>query len=83
MPDSYLSTTAFAEIFSITADRVVDMIRRGELRAIDVSTGRGKRPTWRISQAERERFEQARSSTPPPPEPKRRRKQAAEVIEFY
>jgi hypothetical protein len=59
------------------------MIRRGELRAIDVSTGRGKRPTWRISQQERERFEQARSSTRPSVVPSCRRKQAAGVIEFY
>lgn len=85
MPDSYLSTAAFAERYLMTQDRVVDLIHAGELRAVNISTNpRAKRPTWRIAAAECERFEQARSSVPPTPAPKRRRgKQTATVIEFY
>jgi hypothetical protein len=70
------------ERFAVGEHTVLNWIRRGELRAIDVSRKQGGRPRWRITQEALTAFEFGRTPTPPPPRV-RRRKRPAEVIQFY
>jgi transposase len=68
--------------FSVGEHTVLGWIRTGELRAIDVSRTKGKRPKWRISAEALEQFELTRMTAPPAPRTPRRRKPAG-VLEFY
>ncbi len=70
------------ERYSVGEHTVLGWIRRGELRAIDVSRQRGGKPRWRITREALEAFELSRTPTPPPPQ-MRRKKQSTNVIEFY
>lgn len=70
------------ERFAIGEHTVLGWIKRGELRAIDVSRRQGGRPKWRITTDALAAFEQLRTPTPPLPRT-RRRQRPADVIEFY
>lgn len=70
------------ERFAVGEHTVLGWIRRGELRAINVSRRMGGRPHWRITEEALEAFELLRTPSPPPPRTPRRRRQA-QVIEFY
>lgn len=70
------------ERFAIGEHTVLGWIKRGELRAIDVSRNRGRRPKWRITPEALAAFEQLRTPTPSLPRT-RRRNESANVIEFY
>jgi len=70
------------ERYGVGEHTVLGWIRRGELRAIDVSRNQSGRPKWRITQEALDAFELARTPTPPVPRA-RRRKHPAEVIEYY
>jgi transposase len=70
------------ERFCVGEHTVLGWIRRGELRAIDVSRKLGSRPKWRITQEALDQFEAARTPNPPLPRA-RRRKRPGEVVEFY
>src|SRR5262245_47626609 len=62
---------------------VLEWIRSGELKAVNVSRRPGsKKPRWRITPAALDAFEALRTPTPPPPKT-RRRNRPADVIEFY
>ena len=70
------------ERYGVGEHTVLGWIRRGELRAIDVSRKPGGRPKWRVTQEALDAFEQLRTPTPTPPRAKRR-KRLPEVIQFY
>jgi transposase len=70
------------ERYAVGEHTVLGWIRRGELRAIDVSRKPGGRPKWRITQESLDAFEQLRTPTPPQPR-KRRKKRREGVVEFY
>jgi transposase len=70
------------ERYSVGEHTVLGWIRRGELRAIDVSRKPGGRPKWRVTQEALDAFEALRTPTPPSPRGKRR-KPTAGVIQFY
>lgn len=80
----FFSAPAVAKLLNVDRNRVIQYIRRGELRAVDVSLHRAVRPRWRISRKDLEAFLSCRSSTPQP-EMKRRRKKKTDnnIIEFY
>jgi hypothetical protein len=65
----------------VRRDRVLDWIRRGELRAIDVSDG-GKRPRYRITSTDLEQFLRGREASPQPLM-KRRAPPNIEYEDFY
>ena len=69
--------------YSVTVHTVLQWIRAGELKAVNVGRRPGaKKPRWRITQAALDAFEQLR--TPSPPMPRTRRpKRSGEVAEFY
>ena len=50
------TTAQVAEILGCSEQHVRDLIAARRLRAADISTGRGRRPKWRITAAELERF---------------------------
>ncbi len=70
------------ERYAVGEHTVLGWIKRGELKAIDVSRNRIGRPKWRITAEALAAFEALR--TPSPPAPRTRRKsQSTDVIEFY
>jgi transposase len=70
------------ERYAVGEHTVLDWIRQGVMRAIDVSRKAGGRPKWRVTQEAMDEFEQSRTPTPLPPKAKRRKRPAG-VIEFY
>ena len=80
----FLTPKAVAALLQIKVDTVLGWIHRGHIIAIDVSSGRGRRPRWRISEEAFQDFLTARTASPPPPAAARRRRQKTEnVIEFF
>lgn len=71
------------ERFAIGEHTVLGWIRRGELKAIDVSRTRGGRPKWRITAEALAAFESARTPAPPQPRTRRAKSKSTDVIEFY
>jgi hypothetical protein len=64
--------------------RVRDWIKSGELRAVNCgSKMNGKKPRWRISEADVVMFLTARSATPAPKPVRQRRRADPEVIRFF
>jgi len=78
---SYLTPPAVAERFAVDAHKVLDWIKRGELRAIDVATTTAGRPRYRISPADLAAFEASRSATPQ--KVSRIRRKNPNVTEFF
>jgi transposase len=76
------SVREIRERYAVGEHTVLAWIRRGELRAIDVSRKRGGRPKWRVTQEALDAFEALRTPTPVPPRSKRR-KRSEDVIDFY
>lgn len=77
-PPATLSPRALAARWGVCVDKVLNFIRSGELRAFNVASTTSKRPRYRISMAEVERFEQETRATAspvqtPPEAPRRRR----------
>lgn len=68
----YYSTTEAATILGIDDETVLAWIHSGQLPAVNVCKKKnGKRPTWRIAEADLGRLLLARrSQTPPAPAPK-------------
>ena len=79
----HFTTGEVAEMLSVTADKVLDLIRTGQLGAVDVSLHRGGKARWRISDADLENFLLRRRSQPPTPAPKRKRRQPQEITKYY
>ena len=80
-PPATLSPRALAARWSVCVDKVLNFIRSGELRAFNVASKTSKRPRYRISMSEVERFEQetraAAVPTRTPPEAPRRRRDSS------
>lgn len=70
-------------LLGVAHDKVLGWIHSGELRAVDLSTTRGQRPRWRISQQALEDFLSRRAASPAPKPRRRRRQHNAGVTEFY
>jgi len=71
-----------SERLAVKPDVVLAWIRRGELRALDVSQARGLKPRWRILPGDLASFLASRMATPPAP-PVRRRRKDPSVIAFF
>lgn len=84
MTNPSLSPAAFGRRYGINASKVGQLIKAGELKAVNVALKRSGRPRWRITPEALADFERSRSAVPaaPAPRPTRRRKAAA-VIEFF
>lgn len=80
----FLTVAQAAELLSVTTDRITDWIAAGELAAVNIGTrGAAKRPTWRISEAELQRFLDSRQSTPAPQVATKRRNAVNQVPHYF
>jgi excisionase family DNA binding protein len=75
MPDlrAFYSVREVAETLSLRQHSILALIACGELRAIDVSLKRGRRPHWRIAGEDLERFIASRTCQTAAPRPRRRK----------
>jgi excisionase family DNA binding protein len=78
----HFSVRNAAEELGVCQHTILQFIRSGELRAVNVARPGAKKPRWRIPQAALDLFLLVRTATPPPPTG-RRRKRPPDVIEFY
>lgn len=81
MVSAFLTPPEVAKRLRVRRDKVLDWIRRGELRAINVSDG-GKRPRYRITPTDLERFLRSREASPQSPV-KKRAPHNIEYEDFY
>jgi hypothetical protein len=83
----YRTPAELAKDARIGINKVLDWIRKGELRAVNVAANaEGQRPRWRVAESDWEDFQLRRSTSPTPtPRPSRRRRREtdASVIEFF
>lgn len=83
-----MSTTAtytppeLARRWRIKPDRIIRMIRRGELRAFNIAEPSSSRPRYRIPPDAIVEFENRRSGAETP-KPRRRRRQPADVVQYF
>lgn len=68
-----LTVLALAERYAVSQHTVLQWIRTGELRAVDVSRRLGGRPRWRITPDAMAAFELLRTPTPAPATKRRQR----------
>ena len=83
MSVAYLSPPAVAERYGVDPSKIIGWIKRGELRAIDVSACPGGRPRYRISPADLAIFEASRSAAPQTKITRCRRRKQAGITEFF
>ena len=82
MTAATLTPPELAKCWRVKAEKIIAWIRRGELRAFDVSATPGVgRPQYRIPIDAIVEFEQRRSGRQEKPE-RRKRRQATQVISF-
>lgn len=78
-----LTPPMIAEAWGIDVAKVHGWIRAGELRAIDASNTRGRKPRFLIDVADLADFEARRAIVPPPPRAKRRSRRDINAGSFY
>ena len=82
--EQYLTPPQLAARWGVKADKVIALIHRNELKAVNLALdGNGQRPRWKISIEEVRRFEESRSNKPPEPKPKRRRRREVTTGKEY
>jgi len=74
------SPSEIADRWACKVDKVLMLINRGELGAINTAPGGAKKPRWRISAESLEAFERDRSTKPAPPKARRRARESYEFI---
>ena len=74
MIDRAISPHALSKQLGVKPTKVLNWIRTGELRAINLAETAGKRPRWKILPHDLEEFFDSRRVTPPAPRPRRRRR---------
>jgi hypothetical protein len=76
-----LTVPQLARQWGVAPNKVLEWIRRGELRAINLASSDSQRPRWAIDLADIEAFERSREATPAVP--RVRRKRAPETKDFF
>jgi hypothetical protein len=74
----YTPPTA-AEFLGVSPEKIIHFIRRGELRASNITADPSGRPRYVITPEALEAFLASRQPNPPAHRPRRRRKEANEV----
>ncbi len=83
MRRSTLTPPKLARYWAVSADKVLALIKSGELEAFNVATNRFGRPRYRISQDAIAAFEKRRAANQAPPINRRHAQHDANVIEFF
>jgi len=79
----YLTPPEIAERYGISLEKVLNWIRSGDLRALNVATRLGgERPRWKVSIADLLAFQERRVAVPPAA-PAQRQKRTAEVGNYF
>jgi excisionase family DNA binding protein len=71
--ERYLTPPMIAKQLRVSPEKVLNWIRKGDLRAINVSDG-NCRPRYRVAPEDLDEFLKRREVQPPPPIQRRRRK---------
>jgi excisionase family DNA binding protein len=84
--DTFLTPPEVARLLRVSADKVLGWIRRGELKAVNVSNR--DQPRYRVRREHLEEFLAAREVQPPAPRTPRKQRRPAgrlgnDVIEFF
>jgi hypothetical protein len=75
---------ALADRYGTTTQTILNWIRRGELKAINIGrTPNGRKPRWRISEAAVAEFEAGRTQRVAAPVRRRKRGSGSAIVEFY
>jgi len=79
-----LTPRELSQMWGVDVEAILRLIHKGELRAVDVATSRGK-PRWLIDRADVADFERRRAAHTPDPAKSapRKRRQPAGRIQFY
>jgi hypothetical protein len=75
-----------ARIWGVSTNKVLEFVRSGELRAVNLASQRSTRPRYAIDIADIEAFEKSRQVVPsagPPTTRKLRRHKAGSVKQFF
>jgi hypothetical protein len=78
-----LTPPELAAQWGLSADKIIEWIRRGELRAINVATRAGRRPRFLIDLIDIAEFEARRQFVPSAPAPRRKRRTTDGIVEFF
>ena len=78
-----LTPPQLARLWGISPDKVLNWIRSGELRAINVAERRGGRPRYLIDRADIQAFETRRAVIAIVPVRRRSKPRSTDVIEFF
>ena len=73
MTDPMMSVKQVAQLLSVRQHSILNLVRTGQLRAVDVSLVQGGRPRWRILPDDLEGFILRRTHQVAPPRRRRRR----------
>jgi|GEM_PF-1788774 len=82
-PDRMMTPPEVAQQWRIKHEKVLTWIRSGELRAINVATKPGGRPTYRIDPDDLRVFVDRRAAVVPPRQHQRRRRRKQPFKEFF
>jgi len=69
----FITTSDASKALSVSRDKVTDLIRVGELRAVNVALHRGGKARWRIALSDLESFIASRTTSPTPKPVRRKR----------
>jgi excisionase family DNA binding protein len=69
----FLSPVQVAKLLGVDHSKILTWIRRGELRAVDLSTAQLHRPRYKIASTDLDRFLESRATKPPPSKPPTRK----------
>jgi hypothetical protein len=72
-----------AKIWGVSADKILDLIRRGELRALNLAARLGGQPRYRIDLSAVEEFERARTVVPTPRASRKSKPREEDFVEYY
>jgi excisionase family DNA binding protein len=81
--DTTLTPPELAKRWGVAADKVLDLIHSGQLKAVNLAVNPNGRPRYRIYASEVERFETARSTKPPVPKQRRRRRGTTSGKQYF
>lgn len=81
---SHLTPPAVAIQLGVKPQKILDWIRSGELRAVNLAAvAHGQRPRWRISPADLDQFLATRRAVASVPRVRRSRRPPPDVIKFF
>ena len=81
-PERSMTPREFGHTYRMSKDRVLDLIRRGELGALNLAMVRAGRPRYVITPSHVAAFEAARQVATQP-KASRRRKKAPGMVDYY